>query len=198
MNTTLEAMGHALWTEDEARKRIALSMREAFPKLFGEAWEEAADIFYRAFAEVHIDMLRPLPGAEELIEGAAADGIVLAVVSNKTGHYLRQEAEHLGWSKHFHRIVGAGDAARDKPATDVVDLALSGSGIATVHHTVWFVGDMPVDMECARESGCRPILLRATEPDMSEFANCVPDIHLPGADALLEHVREQTVSNARV
>lgn len=198
MNTTLESMGHAPWTEEEARKRIALSLREAFPVLFGDAWEEAAGIFYRTFAEVHIEMLRPLPGAAELIAELADAGILLGVVSNKTGRYLREEAEHLGWTRHFHRVVGAGDAARDKPATDVVALALQGSGVDPAEHEVWFVGDMPVDMECARDSGCRPVLLRPAPPDRIEFAMCRPDIHLSDAGALLELVREQTVSNAPV
>ncbi|WP_404378665.1 HAD family hydrolase [Caenispirillum salinarum] len=198
MNTTLEAMGQDPWTEEEAQRRIARSLREAFPDLFGDAWEEAAEIFYRTFGEVHIDMLRPLPGAADLLKGLAEEGVLLAVVSNKTGRYLRQEADHLGWTPYFHRLVGAGDAPRDKPATDVVHLALKGSGIDPAEHVVWFVGDMPVDVQCARDSGCRSVLLRPAAPDAQEFAKCAPDIHISETGALLEHLREQTVSNARV
>lgn len=196
MNTTLEAMGHDPWTEAEAQRRIARSLREAFPDLFGDRWQEAAEIFYRTFGEVHIDMLRPLDGAAALLDHLAGEGITLAVVSNKTGRYLRQEAEHLGWTRYFHKLVGAGDAVRDKPAPDVVHLALAGSGLDPARETVWFVGDMPVDIQCARDSGCRPVLLRPAGPAADEFADAAPDLHVPSCGALRQWLVEQTVSNA--
>src|SRR5690606_5838063 len=104
--------------------------RDAFPVMFGERWEEARQIFFRAFEEVHLRELRALPGAAELLQHASDSGIFLGVVSNKTGPYLRLEAEHLGWNRHFHRVVGATDAPRDKPAPDPVHMALDGLGIA--------------------------------------------------------------------
>jgi phosphoglycolate phosphatase len=198
MNTTLEAMGHDPWTEAEAQRRIARSLRESFPDLFGGAWQEAAEIFYRTFAEVHIEMLSPLRGAAALLDHLAEDGVLLAVVSNKTGRYLREEADHLGWTPYFHRVVGAGDAPRDKPSTDVVRLALKDSGIDPSVQTVWFVGDMPVDMQCGHDSGCKTVLLRSAEPDATEFLGCEPSIRLSDPAALLAHMRELKVSNARV
>lgn len=185
MNTTLEAMGHDPWTEAQCQTQIAHSMRDAFPLLFGDQWEEAAEIFYRTFGEVHLDMLRPLSGAADMLETLAGQGVTLCVVSNKTGRYLRQEADYLGWTPHFHRLVGAGDAARDKPATDVVHMALQGSGIDPAEHCVWFVGDMPVDMRCAVASGCRSVLLRPAGPSDGEFEDCQPEVHVSQAQALV-------------
>lgn len=95
-NITLEAMGHKPWSPEEVRVRVAGSLRDAFPKIYGERWEEARDIYYKAFAAVHLDMLTALPGAEEMLREAARAGIFLGVVSNKTGKYLRAEADHLG------------------------------------------------------------------------------------------------------
>lgn len=196
MNTTLDAMGHDPWTEEEAQRRIARSLREAFPDLFGDRWQEAAEIFYRTFGEVHIDMLRPLDGAGEALAALREAGVTLAVVSNKTGRYLREEADYLGWTTHFHRLVGAGDAPRDKPAADVVHLALSGSGIDPAEHCVWFVGDMAVDMQCAQAAGCRSILIRPAEPTAEEFADCTPEVRLASAQDLLQLFRDETVPNA--
>ena len=196
MNATLDAMGHDAWTEEEAQRRIARSLREAFPDLFGERWKEAAEIFYRTFGEVHIDMLRPLEGAGEALAALRAEGVTLAVVSNKTGRYLREEAEHLGWTGHFHRLVGAGDAARDKPAADGVHLALSDSGIDPAQQCVWFVGDMAVDMQCAHDAGCRAVLIRPAEPTADEFSGCAPHVRLASAQELLQLFRDETVPKA--
>jgi len=173
---TFEAMGHEPWTFEETRERVRYSMRESFPKLFGEAWEEAAKRFYLAFERLHIDHLAPLPGADAMLRDLHAAGFCLSVVSNKTGRYLRQEAAHLGWQPFFHRIVGAGDAVRDKPAEDPVHMALGGSEIAA-GGSVWFVGDAGIDMEIAHKTGCVPVLLGNADPGGVEFGQFQPKVN---------------------
>ncbi len=158
LNLTLAAMGHPTWTYDETRLRVQRSLRDSFPQMFGERWPEARDIYYRSFSDVHLQTLRPMPGAAELLEELAASGLYLAVVSNKTGKFLRLEAKQLGWDSHFTRLIGATDAPKDKPAVEPVDLALGESGIPR-NATVWFVGDGAVDVECARNAGISAILV---------------------------------------
>ena len=157
-NITLTAMGHAPWTETEIRERVAGSLRDTFPKIYGDRWEEARDVYYLAYESVHLETLAPLPGAEDLLTRAAAAGLLLGVVSNKTGRYLRQEVGHLGWDRFFGRAIGAQDAARDKPAPDPIFMALDGSSIEPGPQ-VWFVGDAAVDIECGAAAGCTTILL---------------------------------------
>lgn len=173
MNATLADMGHEPWTLEEAQRRVALSLRNAFPALFGDRWEQARDIYYGHYAAMHMELLKPLPGAQAMLENLADLGVRLAVVSNKTGSFLRTEARHLGWESMFDRLVGAHDAPADKPDPAPVRLALEPSGIAP-GETVWFAGDAPVDMQCARNAGCVPILLRAHPPNADEF-----DLHPP-------------------
>ncbi|MSO73194.1 MAG: HAD family hydrolase [Rhodospirillaceae bacterium] len=157
-NITLQAMGREPWDDAELRRRVAGSLRDTFPLIYGDRWEEAGEIYIRAFAEVHIEMLQALAGAEDLLRDAAGSGIYLGVVSNKTGKFLRAEAEHLGWTALFGCIVGAQDAARDKPAPDPIHLALQPSGIAAGPE-VWFVGDAPIDVICGRAAGCRTVFV---------------------------------------
>ena len=157
-NITLTTMGHVPWTEAEIRERVAGSLRDTFPKIYGDRWEEARDVYYRAYEAVHLETLAPLPGAEALLMRAAEAGLLLGVVSNKTGRYLRQEVGHLGWDRFFARAIGAQDAARDKPAPDPIFMALEGSSIEPGSH-VWFVGDAGVDIECGAAAGCTTILL---------------------------------------
>lgn len=172
---TFTAMDVEPWSLEETRQRVRYSMRESFPKLFGESWEEASRIFYEAFERLHLDRLAPQEGAAEMLAALHAGGAWLGVVSNKTGRYLRQETEYLGWDGYFRRVVGAGDAARDKPAEDPVHLALSGSDIAA-GQAVWFVGDAGVDMEIAYRTGCVPILLQHTDVDEKEFSDFQPAV----------------------
>lgn len=183
LNTTLEAMGHSPWTLDETRQRVTRSMRESFPEMFKTRWEEARDIFYTRYREIHLTRLSALPGAETLIEALMAAEIYLGVVSNKAGEHLRLEAAHLGWNDRFSRFVGATDAPRDKPASDPIILALSGSGIPA-GPTVWFVGDTAIDMECAHRSGCVPVLVRQAAPKPGEFDPYAPKYYFQDCESL--------------
>ncbi len=102
LNLTLAAMGHPTWTYDETRLRVQRSLRDSFPQMFGERWPEARDLYYQSFSDVHLQTLRPMPGAAELLKELAASGLYLAVVSNKTGKFLRLEARAARMGRPFH------------------------------------------------------------------------------------------------
>lgn len=187
LNHTLEAMGQAPWPEAEARRRIGRSLREAFPELFGDRWEEARDIYYAAFAERHLDGLRALDGAAGVLEVLEQHRVPCSVVSNKTPGFLHKEAERLGWRERFHRLIGAGDAPHDKPAVDPVHHALAGSGVAP-GPDVWFVGDSAVDMACAHAAGCLPVLVNPADPDPEAVRDCPPALAVNGPPDLARHL----------
>ena len=179
MNATLQSFGQDPWDMAEVKQRVALSLRDSFPALFGSRWKEARELFYRSFSAIHLDLLTPLPGAAEVLRQLDAAGLPMAVVSNKVGGFLRQEAAHLGWNGLFRRLVGATDASADKPSAAPVRLALDAMGLAAGDH-VWFVGDAAVDMECAYNSGCLPVLLRADAWADGEFDRYPPRHHSIG------------------
>ncbi len=189
LERTFAAMGHVPWSEDEVRARAKKSLRDTFPSLFGDRSDEATRLFYEAFEAVHLDTLRALDGAGDLLEVLAHRRVPAAVVSNKSGGYLRREATHLGWDRYFHRVVGATDAPRDKPAPDPVYMALDGTGIAT-GPDVWFVGDSAVDLACAHAAGCTAILLHPDDPHPEDLGACPPTLHLPGCRALLNQLHD--------
>jgi phosphoglycolate phosphatase len=176
MNAALDLVGQPTWTVAETKSRVRGSLRDSFPRMFGSRSEEATRVFYERFAANHLACVRPMIGAGDLLPWLVGRGIYLGIVSNKTGPYLRLEVEHLGWAGHFRRVVGAGDAAHDKPAVDPVDMALAESGIARGAE-VWFVGDADIDMDCAVRAGCLPILLRIEAPGAGEFGASEPVFH---------------------
>lgn len=188
LNVTLEAMGHEPWSFDETRSRVRASARDSFPQLFGDQVAEATEVFYRTFEADHLVNLREREGAGRMLRGLAGEDVYLAVVSNKQGRLLRREAAHLHWDGYFDRLVGATDAARDKPAPEAVELALAGSGLDP-GPGVWLVGDTDIDMLCAVNSGCLPVLLRPAPPGRDEFGETPPKLHVASCEELLNVVR---------
>jgi len=173
LNETLAALDRPLWTLSETKARTRQSLRDAFPSLFGDDWMRAQKIYLDRFAAIHLDRLRAFDGAATLLADLQRNGVFLALVSNKTGRLLRREVEALGWTGYFGAIVGAGDADFDKPHRAPVDLALADSGI-DAGPSVWFVGDTGIDIDCAVNSGCVPILLQHETADETDDAMIVP------------------------
>ncbi len=184
---TFRALNRQPWTLEETKQRVHLSLRDSFPDLFGDDWQRAMQLYYDAFERRHLSRLTPLPGAESLLQELHAKGIYTGLVSNKTGRYLRIEVEHLGWHGYFRRTVGAGDAARDKPAKDAVLMALEGSNIQP-GIAVWFVGDSTADMEIAHNADCLPVLMREKPPVSGEFKGFPPAWHTPSCDELTAYI----------
>jgi phosphoglycolate phosphatase len=192
LNECFTAMERPLWTREETEAKVRGSLRDTFPEMFGPRWQDAERAFYDAFGRIHIAQLTPLPGAADLLGELSDAGVYLGVVSNKRGQFLRREAEHLGWHGHFRRLAGAGDSARDKPHRDHVDHALglgSESPGPRAGSDVWFVGDADVDMLCARNAGCRAVLVRPAAPAAGEFEGATPDLYFPDLRALAAHWR---------
>jgi len=145
--------------------------------LFGHRAEEAMAIFYKTFEADHLNKLRERSGAGDMLSKLAESGYLLGVVSNKKGYLLRREADHLAWTGLFHRLVGANDAVQDKPAVEPVELALEGSGLGR-GPGIWFVGDTDIDMLCAVNAECLPVLLRPEPPAADEFGDAMPRHHV--------------------
>ncbi|MCP5373536.1 MAG: HAD family hydrolase [Hyphomicrobiales bacterium] len=177
LNLTLTEYGLPPWTLEETRTRVRKSMRDGFPLLFGDRWQEAGAFFHAAYAAHHLETLTPMPGATGVLRALDEAGLFLGVVSNKKGAFLRAECRHLGWDGYLRSLVGAQDAARDKPAPEPVDMALADSGIGR-GPLVWFVGDTDIDMECGVAAGCVPVLVREISPKAGEFGKNEPVFHV--------------------
>ena len=189
LNAALTAMGFPAWSMEECRIRVRASLRDTFPRMFGERWPEARDIFYATYRASHLETLRALPEAERVTSSLACQGYFLGVVSNKTGPLLRAEAAKLGWERNFGRLVGAGDAKVDKPAPDPIYLATQELGLST-YKDVWYVGDAAIDVECARHAGCIAILVGPAAGEEDRIKQLSPEAQLPELADVLDLVRQ--------
>lgn len=120
------------------------------------------------------------PGGEEMLDGLAARGVKVAVVTNKLEALARKGFEALGLSDRFFTIIG-GDTlgpGRAKPKPDLIELMIErgGGGKAA------FVGDTTYDVGAARAAGV-PVVA------VSFGFNDIP-VHQLGADAVIGHFDE--------
>ncbi len=156
LNATFRAHNMQEWTLDDVRARVSKSMRDSFPEIFGPDWQKAGAMYQAEYRARHL-AIAPLPKAETLLDGVRARGLECFVVSNKKGPNLRQEVQHLNWGHYFDAVIGADDAARDKPHPDPVHLVLENSDVIP-GPDVWFIGDSEIDLATAEATGCTGIL----------------------------------------
>jgi phosphoglycolate phosphatase len=188
LNAAFAAFGLDAWTVEDTRNRVRVSMRESFPVMFGDRWEDARDIFYQTLTRHHLQHVTPMPGIEAVLR--AGDAHVQGVVSNKKGDFLRAEVAHLGWAPYFGAVVGAGDAAADKPDPAPLLLALGQLGVLP-DTSVWYIGDTGLDMVAARAAGVTAVLLGDALHD-GGVDRAAPDLHFPTSEALVSRLCELT------
>lgn len=158
LNHTLTQMNKEPWSMERVKQDITKSMRDSFPEMFGDDWQKAGKIYQESYRSMQLTELGFIPFAYDFIEKLHAKNILLFVISNKIGATLRVEVKHLGLEDKFFSIIGAHDADFDKPFRHPVDLALIGSDLDPTKDHIWFIGDTIVDVECAYNSGCHPII----------------------------------------
>ena len=193
MNTTLTAMGHDTWTFEKTLATVRQSMRDSFPRMFGDRWEAAREVFYESFKAAHLDELNVVEGAAEALDELAGAGIPLGVVSNKTGALLRAESAKLGWDGFFRVLLGAGDAPADKPDPAPIHMALEALGLQAGPE-VWYVGDAAIDMTCARAAGCGAVLISAGRVHPEEAIDPPPDRHVKSFNDLVTLAAPQQIT----
>lgn len=152
-------MDKNLLTTREFRENIHLSIREAFPKIFGDRWKEVQDIYQKEFRKRHLEHITLEPGVLEILELLNNLGVTMSVVSNKDGPFLRQEVEKLELGKYFYQVIGAYDAKEDKPSPYPAYMALEGLyDKGDFGNDIWFVGDSIADLKCGHNCGCTTII----------------------------------------
>jgi phosphoglycolate phosphatase len=184
LNAVFASHEMPVWSIETVRANVRGSLRDTFPIMFGARWTEARDLFYATLQAEHLVHLQPMAGVEALLQ--VSDGWPQAVVSNKAGDFLRAEVHHLGWGDKFETVVGAGDAAADKP--DAAPLLLALKGMRPPGPDVWYIGDTAIDMQAARAACCTAVLLGDAEHD-GGVASVAPDLHFTTATALARRLQ---------
>lgn len=143
---------------DLFEKHFHMSILDAFPRIFGSKWKAVMHKYHQHFAEKHLEYLELIPNAKNFLDVLLRNNITMAIVSNKPGYHLRREVTYLGLNKYFHSIIGASDAAKNKPSPEPAYKALQGTKHNFGMDHMWFIGDSIADLECGTHAKCLPIL----------------------------------------
>ena len=168
INSTMRAMNKEEWSLAKVRDSVHKSMRESFPKIFGNDWEKAGAIYKKSYHDINIEQISLLKNSFELLNFVKSLNIPQFLVSNKIGTTLRKEVKKLQLEHLFFSLVGAQDANFDKPSREPADFALMGSQIDPKKHHIWFVGDTIADVECAHNLGAYPIIYGHSDNQISK------------------------------
>ena len=119
-------------------------------EMFFPDWSVADfDAFYIQKLPEHLDLVKPLPGAQSIMDELDARGVPTAVITNTPNDLARSLLERLSIVPHA--LVGAGNDAKPKPAPDMIFRACEVLDVEP--WDVLVVGDTEFDKQAAAAAG---------------------------------------------
>lgn len=187
LNNTLTEFGHPTWTEAQAKENSQQALRDYFPAVFGDVHNDAKDFFYSNFEKIHLDHIKLMPYAKEVLELLAYYNIPMAVVSNKSAQFLPAEVNYLKVAPLMKAVIGSGMAAKDKPDPAPVWVTLEAMGLPKEGTSIWFVGDTITDARAAVASGSTNIIINESAGIIEDFPEDLqPDIYFADMKSFLD------------
>lgn len=151
---TLNVLGKPVPDYETIKRSVGGAMEFTMKKFVDEEdHAEAIRIFRQHFAEIFLDDITVLPGAEWLLQHLKQNQKRLAVFTNKQGPGSRAIIDHLGFTPYFERVFGSLDTPFRKP-----DLAFSEHVLREMKATpesTCMIGDSPWDIQAAHVVGMK-------------------------------------------
>ena len=143
----------------------------------------------RAFFEAHYDRIcceesRILDHVEPTLRMLNDRGLAMAVCTNKPTAYSSKILESLGLAVYFGAVVGPDLAGSRKPAGAHVLYTLERLGRPP--HAALFVGDMPIDVQAARNAGLQVAVVATGSATPEALRSAGPDYFLQSFAQLIE------------
>jgi phosphoglycolate phosphatase len=160
-NHALNECGFPSRNLDEYRKFVGRGIMNLFRGALPEGHKDEETVLrikdeFVPYYNIHKDdKTRPYPGTEELLDALTANGVMLAVASNKY-----QEATEELVRKHFDRydfqcILGQREGKPIKPDAGIIIEAMECCGVRP--DEVVYCGDSDVDMQTGNNAGVKTI-----------------------------------------
>ena len=111
---------------------------------------QLAEEYARGFRE-HVDKVQVEPGAVAALDGLAARGLPLAVVTNSPRQLTEEILRAVGLWERFDAAATGDEVSEGKPAPEIISLALERLGVEAGQGVV-MVGDTDNDAEAARRA----------------------------------------------
>ncbi len=149
--------------------------------------ESATEAFESYYDEVCCQKSQVLADVVTTLETLRRFGVVMAVCTNKPTTFSRKILESLNLAGFFQAIVGPDTAGARKPEAQHVLHALQATNCTPSE--ALFVGDMPIDVEAARNSGLDVAVVATGSSTSSALRAAAPDHYLDRLADLVKIVR---------
>ncbi|MFJ6838719.1 HAD family hydrolase [Streptomyces sp. NPDC091209] len=184
--TYLTELGHPTSYEDSLRDYMGSAMHRIHDLVLERTGrrlpDDFDDVFHaRVFAAFERE-LKPVPGAGQVLEKLAADGVPYCVASSGSHERIRVGHRTTGLDRWFDedRIFSSQDVGRGKPAPDLFLHAAERMGVRPERCAV--VEDSPLGVRAANAAGM----------DVYGFTAMTPADRLSGATQLFSDMGELT------
>jgi phosphoglycolate phosphatase len=144
--------------------------------------------FESRYDEICCEESRVLEDVEATLDDLSAMHVVMAVCTNKPTGFSRKILEFLRLSRHFRAIVGPDLSGARKPDGRHLLAALASTSCAPGE--ALFVGDMPIDVEAARNSGIEVAVVATGSSTPEQLRLAEADHYLERFSDLVDLVRE--------
>jgi HAD superfamily hydrolase (TIGR01509 family) len=138
------------------------------------------DLHSRYYKET-APLLRPLPGARELLEAVDGMGLQVVLATSAPEDELAILREVLACDELVSAVTSSKDVDMAKPQPDIVDVALQRAGVDAEHAV--FIGDTVWDVEACNRAGLPTLAVLSGGVSRDELENA-------GAHAVFENTRE--------
>jgi phosphoglycolate phosphatase len=192
-----EAVNHARRTHgltDLSSSRIRELVGDGMEILLQRAFERdsipqtVVGAFESRYDEVCCEESRVLADVEATLAELEGLGVEMAVCTNKPTFFSRKILDFLELSRYFRAIVGPDAAGARKP--DPRHLLAALESVSCQRGEALFVGDMPVDVRAARNSGIDVAVVPTGSSSREQLNASAPDHFLERFSDLLHLVRQ--------
>jgi phosphoglycolate phosphatase len=159
--------------------RIRSFVGDGLEKLLQRAFERddvpvtVREAFEARYDEICCGESRVLADVETTLDELSRLGVIMAVCTNKPTAFSKKILDFLDLSRHFRAIVGPDLAGARKPEAQHVLHTLEATHCAAGE--ALFVGDMPVDVRAARNSGIDVAVVATGSSTADELSLSQPD-----------------------
>ena len=198
LNTTFKKFGIPEISLEKCREFVGAGARNLMSRCFEYFGINDPELFERAFAAYNVDydarptyLTKPYPGIRELITALRADGIKLAVLSNKPDFATRAIVEEF-FPDCFSVVHGGREGIPLKPSADGVAAILS--ELSADPSVCAYIGDSEIDVCTAKAfSPALPIAVSWGFRTEGELSAAGAPIILGSAEEVLGYIRENGV-----
>jgi len=153
LNQTLKDFGLPQMSDEDVKRHTGRGECSMI-SLFGDEREAAAKRFLE-YHDQHLFEIKPMTGAETLLDWLMEYGIASAIVTSKSQIRADKQIEYLGWTGKIGAVIGMLDGRQQKPDPHTIHLACDALRLPPADTIM--VGDGTADMKAAKRAGSTPV-----------------------------------------